>query len=93
MVGIILYTDNCRYGGQFQIYDNTNSDYPFVTSIVYNDSFSPFMINAVFEITIDTNLVNYVEIKLRIMKFFSGNPDPQLDGTGDSTFYIKYLGP
>ena len=88
----IIYTDNIKKGGQFQIYDNTNSDYLFVMNLVYNDYFSPFMINAVFEITIDKDLVNYIEIKLMANKSVSTNPNPQLDGMGDSTFFIKYLG-
>ena len=88
----IIYTDNIKKGCQFQIYDNTNSDYLFVMNLVYNDYFSPFMINAVFEITIDKDLVNYIEIKLMANKSVSTNPNPQLDGMGDSTFFIKYLG-
>ena len=89
----IIYTDNCKYGGQFQIYDNTNSVYAFVAPVVYHDKFEPFVINAVFNITIDENLVPYVEIIMRIVKLLPNNSDPQLDGTCDSTFYIKYLSP
>ena len=89
----INYTDNIRYGGQFQIYDNTNSVYLFVINLPYYNFFSQFTINAIFEIIIDKNLVNYVEIKLMCEKPILNKNKPELDGVNASSFFIKYLGP
>ena len=89
----INYTDNIRYGGHFQIYDDTNGVYPFVINLPYYNFFSQFTINAIFEITIDKNLVNYVEIKLICDKPVLNKNRPELDGAGASSFFIKYLGP
>ena len=89
----INYTDNIRYGGQFKIYDDTNGVYPFVINLPYYNFFTQFTINAIFEIIIDKNLVNYVEIKLMCDKPILNKNRPELDGVGASSFFIKYLGP
>ena len=63
----VIYTDNCKYGGQFQIYDDTNSDYKFVTNLIYNDSFSSFVINAVVEIQTH-NGFGHSDMELKVKK-------------------------
>ena len=84
----IIYTDFCKYKGAFTIHDDTNGNDLFVTQIDYTDGWKPLIINAVIPITTD-NGFNHAEIKLYIQT----TDNAILDGTGYSTFFIKYLGP
>ena len=86
----VVYIDNCKYGGRFQIYDDTNGTTSFITGIVYNNSFSQFTINAVINVQTHDGF-GHADIELKAIKTVSSNP--QLEGTGDSSFFIKYLHP
>ena len=88
----VIYVDNCKYGGKFQIYDDTNGTTKFITGIVNTDTFSQFTINAVINVQTHDGF-SHADIKLKAIKTVSSNPDPQLDGTDDSSVYIKYLHP
>ena len=86
----VIYLDNCKYGGEFQIYDDTNGTTKFITHIVNTNYFSQFTINAVINVQTHDGF-GHADIKLKSIKTVSSNPDPQLDGINDSSFYIKYL--
>ena len=88
----VIYTDNYRFGGQFQIYNNTDSVYLYTRNIPYVANFTPLTISAVFEIVINKNLVNYIDIKLLISNIANNKKNPRFEGINCSSFYIKYLG-
>ena len=88
----VIYTDNYRYGGQFQIYNNTDGVYLYTRNIPYVDNFTPLTISADFEIVINKNLVNYIDISLLISNIANNKNDPRFEGINCSSFYIKYLG-
>ena len=89
----IIYTDNIRYGANFKIHDVTNNVDLFSTNMSYKTVNSHFTINAIFEITIDKNIKDHIEIKLQVERLVSSYHIPILEGSSLSTFYIKYLGP
>ena len=89
----IIYTDNIRYGANFKIHDVTNNVDLFSTNMSYKTVNSHFTINAIFEITIDKNIKDHIEIKLQVERLVSSYHKPILEGSSLSTFYIKYLGP
>ena len=88
----VIYTDNYRYGGQFQIYNNTDGVYLYTRNIPYVDNFTPLTISAVFEIVINKNLVNYIDISLLISNIANNKNNPRFEGINCSSFYMKYLG-
>ena len=87
---LVSYTDSYKNAGQFQIYDDTNSVYPFVIYLSNTQQFTEFAISAVINIQTN-NGYGYSDIKLRIVKVNSKDPNPLLAGARKSTFYIKYL--
>ena len=87
---LVSYTDSYKNAGQFQIYDDTNSVYPFVIYLSNTQQFTEFAISAVINIQTN-NGYGYSDIKLRIVKVNSKDPNPLLAGAKKSTFYIKYL--
>ena len=87
---LVSYTDSYKNAGQFQIYDDTNSVYPFVIYLSNTQKFTEFAISAVINIQTN-NGYGYSDIKLRIAKVNSKDPNPLLAGSKKSTFYIKYL--
>ena len=87
---LVSYTDSYKNAGQFQIYDDTNSVYPFVIYLSNTQKFTEFAISAVINIQTN-NGYGYSDIKLRIIKVNSKDPNPLLAGSNKSTFYIKYL--
>ena len=89
----IIYTDNIRYGANFKIHDVTNNVDLFSTNMSYKTVNSHFTINSIFEITIDKNIKDHIEIKLQVERLVSSYHIPILEGSSLSTFYIKYLGP
>ena len=89
----IIYTDNIRYGANFKIHDVTNNVDLFSTNMSYKTVNSHFTINAIFEIAIDKNIKDHIEIKLQVERLVSSYNKPILEGSSLSTFYIKYLGP
>ena len=89
----IIYTDNIRYGANFKIHDVTNNVDLFSTNMSYKTVNSHFTINAIFEIAIDKNIKDHIEIKLQVERLVSSYHKPILEGSSLSTFYIKYLGP
>ena len=86
----VIYIDNCRYCVKFEIYDDTNSTTKFITGIISNDSYSQFTINSVINVQTHDGF-GHADIELKAIKTVSSNP--QLEGTGDSSFFIKYLHP
>ena len=87
---LISYTDSYKNAGQFQIYDDTNSVYLFVIYLSNTQQFTEFAINAVINIQTN-NGYGHADIKLRMVKVNSRDPNPLLEGDRKSTFYIKYL--
>ena len=84
----IIYTVFFIYDAQFIIHDNTNGNDLFVINLDGNKSWTPITINTVIPITVD-NGFNYARIKMYLKsKTFT---NAIFDGTGNSTFYIKYL--
>ena len=86
----VSYTDSYKNAGQFQIYDDTNSVYPFVIYLSNAQQFKEFAISAVINIQTN-NGYGYSDTKLRVVKVNSKDPNPILAGARKSTFYIKYL--
>ena len=86
----VSYTDSYKNAGQFQIYDDTNSVYLFVIYLSNTQRFREFAINAVINIQTN-NGYGHSDIKLKLVKVNSKDPDPLLAGNRKSTFYIKYL--
>ena len=87
---LVSYTDSYKNAGQFQIYDDTNSVYLFVIYLSNTQKFTEFAISAVINIQTN-NGFGHSDIKLRIVKVNSKDPNPLLAGANKSTFYIKYL--
>ena len=87
---LVSYTDSYKNAGQFQIYDDTNSVYPFVIYLSNTQQFTEFAISAVINIQTN-NGYGHSDIKLRVVKVNSKDPNPLLAGARKSTFYIKYL--
>ena len=87
---LVSYTDSYKNSCQFQIYDDTNSVYPFVIYLSNTQQFTEFAISAVINIQTN-NGYGYSDIKLRVVKVNSKDPNPLLAGARKSTFYIKYL--
>ena len=87
---LVSYTDSYKNAGQFQIYDDTNSVYPFVIYLSNTRQFTEFAISAVINIQTN-NGYGHSDIKLRVVKVNSKDPNPLLAGARKSTFYIKYL--
>ena len=84
----IIYTDFFIHDAQFIIHDDTNGNDLFVINLDGNKSWTPITINTVIPITVD-NGFNYARIKMYLKnKTFT---NAIFDGTGNSTFYIKYL--
>ena len=84
----IIYTDFFIHDAQFIIHDDTNGNDLFVINLDGNKSWTPITINTVIPITVD-NGFNYARIKMYMKKKTFTNAI--FDGTGNSTFYIKYL--
>ena len=73
------------------IYDDTNSVTLFTSGLNNYGNWLPITVNAVIPITVD-NGFNHADIKITFPN--SSDPDnSMLDGHGNSTFFIKYLGP
>ena len=87
---LVSYTDSYKNACQFQIYDDTNSVYPFVIYLSNTRQFTEFAISTVINIQTN-NGYGYSDIKLRVVKVNSKDPNPLLAGAKKSTFYIKYL--
>ena len=87
---LVSYTDSYKNAGQFQIYDDTNSVYLFVIYLSNTQKFTEFAISAVINIQTN-NGYGHSDIKLRMVKVNSKDPNPLLAGARKSTFYIKYL--
>ena len=87
---LVSYTDSYKNAGQFQIYDDTNSVYLFVIYLSNTQKFREFAISAVINIQTN-NGFGHSDIKLRMVKVNSKDPNPLLAGAKKSTFYIKYL--
>ena len=83
----IIYTDSYKNGGSFVIHDNTNGIDLFVVGLNNKLGWTPITINAVIPINVD-NGFNHADIELMIRT----TNNAILDGSGKSTFYIKYLG-
>ena len=88
----VSYTNSYKNAGQFQIYDDTNSVYPFVIYLSNTRQFTEFAISAVINIQTN-NGYGHSDIKLRVVKLNSKDPNPLFAGARKSTFYIKYLHP
>ena len=84
----IIYTDFFIYDAQFIIHDNTNGNDLFVINLDGNKSWTPITINTVIPITVD-NGFNYARIKMYLKN--KNLTNAIFDGTGNSTFHIKYL--
>ena len=87
---LISYTDSYKNACQFQIYDDTNSVYPFVIYLSDTRQFTEFSMSTVINIQTN-NGFGHSDIKLRVVKVNSKDPNPLLAGARKSTFYIKYL--
>ena len=83
----VVYYDNYKNVGQFEIYDQTNGISLFVIHVAHSSFFIPITINAVIEINIDDSL-GYSDVYFRF-----DNQTAIFDGKENSTFYIEYLGP
>ena len=83
----IIYTDSYKNGGSFVIHDNTNGIDLFVVGLNNKLGWTPITINAVIPINVD-NGFNHADIQLMIRT----TNNAILDGSGKSTFHIKYLG-
>ena len=84
----IIYTDFIIHDAQFIIHDDTNGNDLFVTNLNGSRSWISITINTVIPITVD-NGFNYARIKMYLKK--KGSTNAIFLGTGNSTFYIKYL--
>ena len=87
----IIYTDFYKKSTKVSIYDNTNSITLFTNGLNNYGNWLPITLNAVIPISVD-NGFNHAEIKITCTNLQNSN-DSILDGFGNSTFFIKYLGP
>ena len=83
----IIYTDSYKNGGSFVIHDDTNGIDLFVVGLNNKLGWTPITRNAVIPINVD-NGFNHADIQLMIRT----TNNAILDGSGKSTFHIKYLG-
>ena len=81
----IIYTDQYKISVssnvEFQFWDLTNDKKIFSTKFIPKTSFTPFTINSVINVQANTKV-----------GLHSSPINSVLDGTGYSTFFIKYLG-
>ena len=84
----IIYKDFIINDAQFIIHDDTNGNDLFVTNLNGTRSWMSITINTVIPITVD-NGFNYARIKMYLKN--KRNTNSIFLGTGNSTFYIKYL--
>ena len=82
----IIYYDQYKGNGKFNVYDATNNKDLFIISINTQSSWSPLTIN--FIVPINANADSNIDIQLKI---FGGNGI--LDGERFSTFFIKWFTP
>ena len=82
----IIYTDFYKSNGQFQVHDITNGNDLFVMNLSKQSNWTPITINAIVPITVD-NGFNHADIQLKFGVF----DDALFDGSGYSSFYIRYL--
>ena len=75
----VSYTDSYKNAGQFQIFDDTNSVYPFVIYLSNTQQFTEFAISAVINIQTHDGY-GHSDIKLKVVKLNSNDPDPVLAG-------------
>ena len=87
----IIYTDFYKKSTKVSIYDNTNSITLFTNGLNNYGNWLPITLNAVIPISVD-NGFNHAEIKITCTNL-QNSYDSILDGFGNSTFFIKYLGP
>ena len=87
----IIYTDFYKKSTKVSIYDNTNSITLFTNGLNNYGNWLPITLNAVIPISVD-NGFNHAEIKITCTNL-QNSYDSILDGFGNSTFLIKYLGP
>ena len=82
----IIYTDFYKSNGQFQVHDITNGNDLFVMNLSKQSNWTPITINAIVPITVD-NGFNHADIQLKFGVF----DDALFNGSGYSSFYIRYL--
>ena len=82
----IIYTDFYKSNGQFQVHDITNGNDLFVMNLSNQSNWTPITINAIVPITVD-NGFNHADIQLKFGVF----DDALFNGSGYSSFYIRYL--
>ena len=82
----IIYTDFYKSNGQFQVHDITNENDLFVMNLSNQSNWTPITINAIVSITVD-NGFNHADIQLKFGVF----DDALFNGSGYSSFYIRYL--
>ena len=82
----IIYTDFYKSNGQFQVHDITNGNDLFVMNLSKQSNWTPITINAIVPITVD-NGFNHSDIQLKFGVF----DDALFNGSGYSSFYIRYL--
>ena len=85
MVIIIIYYDQYKGNGKFNIYNATKREDLLIIDLDNQSSWTPLTINAVVKID-KAGDNNYGDIQLKI---FNGNAT--FDGSLYSTFYIKFL--
>ena len=83
----IIYNDFYINNGRFGIYDDTNGIELFVINLDNQTQWTPITINAVVPISVDDGF-NHTDIKLELI-----GVNCIFDGSGYSTFYIRYLHP
>ena len=86
----VIYTDNIKNATTFTIYDDTNNTTKFTKNVVNTKAFSQLTINAVINIQTH-NGFGHSDIYFELSNIIGGIP--QLEGSRQSTFYIKYLSP
>ena len=82
----IIYTDFYKSNGQFQVHDITNGNDLFVMNLSKQSNWTPITINAIVPITVD-NGFKHADIQLKFGVF----DDALFNGSGYSSFYIRYL--
>ena len=82
----IIYTDFYKNNGQFQVHDITNGNDLFVMNLSKQSNWTPITINAIVPITVN-NGFKHADIQLKFGVF----DDALFNGSGYSSFYIRYL--
>ena len=82
----IIYTDFYKSNGQFQVHDITNGNDLFVMNLSKQSNWTPITINAIVPSTVD-NGFKHADIQLKFGVF----DDALFNGSGYSSFYIRYL--